>query len=67
MEILILGILDPCKFSMEIYFANLDGNLVWKITWKFYGIFYPWNFGSLEISMQIYFGNLDGNLDENLV
>ena len=47
---------------MEIYFANLDGNLVWKITWKFYGIFDPWNFGFLEISMQIYFGNLDGNL-----
>ena len=27
MEILILGILDPWKFSMEIQFGNLDGNL----------------------------------------
>ena len=35
MEILILGILDPWKFSMEVQFANLDGNLVWKFSWKF--------------------------------
>ena len=26
------------------------------------GIFYPWNFGSLEISMEIYFGNVARNL-----
>ena len=48
---------------MEIQLGKLVGNLDRNLD----GIFYPWNFGSLEISMQIYFGNLDGNLDENLV
>ena len=39
MEILILGILDPWKFSMEVYFGNLD----WKFSWKFRQKF-RWNF-----------------------
>ena len=45
---------------MEIQIGKLVGNLDRNLD----GIFYPWNFGSLEISVQIYFGNLDGNLDE---
>ena len=47
---------------MEIQFEKLVGNLDRNLD----GIFYPWNFGSLEISMQIYFGNLDGKLVDYL-
>ena len=43
---------------MKIQFGKLVGNLDRNLD----GIFYPWNFGSLEISMEIYFGNLAKNL-----
>ena len=62
MEILIIGILDPWKFSMEVWMEIQFGKLVGNLDRNLDGIFYPWNFGSLEISMQIYFGNLNGNL-----
>ena len=65
-EILILGILDlqklVWKFTLEIQMKIQFGKLVGNLDRNLDGIFYPWNFGSLEISMQIYFGNLDENL-----
>ena len=44
---------------MEIQFGKLVGNLDKNLD----GIFYPWNFRSLEVSMKIYFGILVENLD----
>ena len=66
MEILIFGIFYPqklvWKFTFEIQMEIQLGKLVENSDKNLDGIFYPWNFGSLEISMEIYFGNLAGNL-----
>ena len=66
MEILIFGIFYPqklvWKFTLEIQMEIQLGKLVENSDRNLDGIFYPWNFGYLEISMEIYFGNLDRNL-----